>query len=370
MQFGRVVDATLMMDKDTGRPRGFGFVTFDSESAVEATLSGPLEILGKPIEVKKAQPRGNMRDDDDSRRKSRAARESKDGDRSGVIEGPSNQIDTIGMTPQMMAQYWQRMQQYFTMMQQQMALANQGPGMTNLGMVGMNPAILHQMQQTKQMQQITNLSGGLQPGVDSNSSNQTGSHAIQNTMNNAILQPTQPVDPSQNGGVIFPASNATQSGTSVVSAVGQVTGNGGLNAQGHYSNVRNGSGPSYNAHDQMAFEQLKYEQQTRRVMENRAFSPYQPGGPTSWEGMYDDVPQPNVPTGPQGGAANRSGVGRGISSAQSGRSAAGNKGPTPQPQSAPPLNAPTGPRNAGKPGANYRGGGRGPHRGFHPYTRS
>ena len=64
-QYGRVVDATLMMDKDTGRPRGFGFVTFDSESAVDNTLSGDLTILGKPIEVKKAQPRGNMREDED-----------------------------------------------------------------------------------------------------------------------------------------------------------------------------------------------------------------------------------------------------------------------------------------------------------------
>ena len=45
MQFGRVIDATLMIDKDTGRPRGFGFVTFDSEAAVEAALSQPLEIL-------------------------------------------------------------------------------------------------------------------------------------------------------------------------------------------------------------------------------------------------------------------------------------------------------------------------------------
>ena len=63
-QFGRVVDATLMMDKETGRPRGFGFVTFDGDAAVDATLRGPLQILGKQIEVKRAQPRGNMRDDD------------------------------------------------------------------------------------------------------------------------------------------------------------------------------------------------------------------------------------------------------------------------------------------------------------------
>ena len=45
-------------------------------------------------------------------------------------------------------------------------------------------------------------------------------------------------------------------------------------------------------------------------------------------------------------------------------------GNTPQPQSSAPANAPTGPKNAGKPGANYRGGGRGGHRGFHPYSRN
>ncbi|MDI1489953.1 MAG: hypothetical protein OHK93_001152 [Ramalina farinacea] len=61
-QYGRVVDATLMIDKDTGRPRGFGFVTFDSEAAVENTLNGDLHILGKAIEVKKAQPRGDMQE--------------------------------------------------------------------------------------------------------------------------------------------------------------------------------------------------------------------------------------------------------------------------------------------------------------------
>ena len=51
-QFGRVLDATLMMDKDTGRPRGFGFVTFDSEGAVENALNCPtLAILDKPVSL-------------------------------------------------------------------------------------------------------------------------------------------------------------------------------------------------------------------------------------------------------------------------------------------------------------------------------
>ena len=56
-----------MMDKDTGRPRGFGFVTFESEAGVDACLSANLEIHGKPIEVKKAQPRGNLREEEEAR---------------------------------------------------------------------------------------------------------------------------------------------------------------------------------------------------------------------------------------------------------------------------------------------------------------
>ena len=138
---------------------------------------------------------------------------------------------------------------------------------------------------------------------------------------------------------------------------------------GNYSGVR--TGPGYNAHEQIAFEQQKYEQQqAQRAMENRAFSPYQQGGPTSWEGMYDEVPQPNIPTGPQ--SMTRAGsMGRGEFSMPN-LSVCGpltEAGTPPQPQSAAPANAPTGPRNAGKPGANYRGGGRGAHRGFHPYSR-
>lgn len=38
-QFGHVLDATLMLDRNTGRPRGFGFITFESDRGVEAALS-------------------------------------------------------------------------------------------------------------------------------------------------------------------------------------------------------------------------------------------------------------------------------------------------------------------------------------------
>lgn len=57
-QYGTVIDAQLMIDKDSGRPRGFGFVTFDSEQAMNTILAQPLLILkDKPIEVKRAENR-------------------------------------------------------------------------------------------------------------------------------------------------------------------------------------------------------------------------------------------------------------------------------------------------------------------------
>ncbi|KAL7325453.1 hypothetical protein PS15p_207929 [Mucor circinelloides] len=60
-QFGKVLDATLMMERDTGRPRGFGFVTFEDSKGVEEALKNPnLSIKDKTIEVKKAMPKGKQ----------------------------------------------------------------------------------------------------------------------------------------------------------------------------------------------------------------------------------------------------------------------------------------------------------------------
>ncbi|CAG8780620.1 21126_t:CDS:2, partial [Racocetra persica] len=57
-QFGHVIDATLMVDRDTGRPRGFGFITFDSSEPVEKAMNRQdLEIRNKQIEVKRAMPK-------------------------------------------------------------------------------------------------------------------------------------------------------------------------------------------------------------------------------------------------------------------------------------------------------------------------
>ncbi|RUP48062.1 hypothetical protein BC936DRAFT_145008 [Jimgerdemannia flammicorona] len=57
-QFGHVIDATLMTDRETGRPRGFGFITFESDKGVEEAMKRTdLAIRDKQIEVKKAMPK-------------------------------------------------------------------------------------------------------------------------------------------------------------------------------------------------------------------------------------------------------------------------------------------------------------------------
>ncbi|KAF3961863.1 hypothetical protein CMV_013562 [Castanea mollissima] len=57
--YGSIVDHQIMVDHKTGRPRGFGFVTFESEDSVEEIfLEGKLhELGGKQVEIKKAEPK-------------------------------------------------------------------------------------------------------------------------------------------------------------------------------------------------------------------------------------------------------------------------------------------------------------------------
>lgn len=48
-QFGRVIDSTVMLDRETGRSKGFGFISFE-DTDVNAFLGfGKLEIDGKAV---------------------------------------------------------------------------------------------------------------------------------------------------------------------------------------------------------------------------------------------------------------------------------------------------------------------------------
>lgn len=58
-QYGTVTDIHLPEDRETGRPRGFGFVTMDSKSAMEDAIQNAdgVELGGRNLKVNEAKPR-------------------------------------------------------------------------------------------------------------------------------------------------------------------------------------------------------------------------------------------------------------------------------------------------------------------------
>ncbi|MBA0822077.1 hypothetical protein Gotur_024266 [Gossypium turneri] len=57
-QFGNITDVVVMYDHNTQRPRGFGFISYDSEEAVDQVLLKKFhELNGKMVEVKRAVPK-------------------------------------------------------------------------------------------------------------------------------------------------------------------------------------------------------------------------------------------------------------------------------------------------------------------------
>ncbi|KAI0063300.1 RNA-binding domain-containing protein [Artomyces pyxidatus] len=132
--FGKVVDATVMVDRETGRSKGFGFVTFEDNSN-ESQLVGKIGLVmdDKQIEVKTAQPR-NQRDQN---------RQMNMRDNYNDNEGQAVVRNTPYMAPQQSAdpQLYQRMM----MGQMGVPYSNMmGGGMSMMGgfnpMMGMNMA--------------------------------------------------------------------------------------------------------------------------------------------------------------------------------------------------------------------------------------
>ena len=59
--FGEVLESKIISDRETGRSRGFGFVTFSNEQAMRDAIEGMngQELDGRSITVNEAQSRGS-----------------------------------------------------------------------------------------------------------------------------------------------------------------------------------------------------------------------------------------------------------------------------------------------------------------------
>ena len=57
--FGTVTETNLMMDRETGRPRGFGFITMSSADEAQKAIAGMngKEMDGRALTVNVAKPR-------------------------------------------------------------------------------------------------------------------------------------------------------------------------------------------------------------------------------------------------------------------------------------------------------------------------
>ena len=60
-KFGPLADARIVMDRDSGRPKGFAFITFENPADADAALKdlNGQDLLGRPMRVDKSTPKGS-----------------------------------------------------------------------------------------------------------------------------------------------------------------------------------------------------------------------------------------------------------------------------------------------------------------------
>ncbi|KAH0709945.1 hypothetical protein KY284_011372 [Solanum tuberosum] len=59
-KYGEVIDSVIMKDRNTGRPRGFGFITYVDPSVVDTVIVETHNINDKQVEIKRTIPKGSV----------------------------------------------------------------------------------------------------------------------------------------------------------------------------------------------------------------------------------------------------------------------------------------------------------------------
>ncbi|KAG6871953.1 hypothetical protein C0995_014552 [Termitomyces sp. Mi166 len=142
--YGKVVDATVMVDRDSGRSKGFGFVTYEDASNADQ-LVGKIGLIldDKQIEVKMAQPRSQR----DQARAAAAATTTPGQNATGFGQPMQGMATAMGFTPQQqqqsnqMGMMFNRPMGQVGMMGGNMSMMNMNPMAMamGMGMGGFNP---------------------------------------------------------------------------------------------------------------------------------------------------------------------------------------------------------------------------------------
>ncbi|VFQ89425.1 unnamed protein product [Cuscuta campestris] len=63
-KYGEITDSVIMKERNTGRPRGFGFITYANPSVVDTVIAETHIINDKQVEIKRTIPKGSSESKD------------------------------------------------------------------------------------------------------------------------------------------------------------------------------------------------------------------------------------------------------------------------------------------------------------------